>query len=43
VQVERLVEEVGDDTRIVEVPAFDQDVHDLGALARVASYLTRAA
>jgi anion-transporting ArsA/GET3 family ATPase len=43
VQVERLGEQVGDDARIVEVPAFDQDVHDLGALARVASYLTRAA
>ena len=30
------------DARIVEVPAFDQDVHDLAALARVASYLTVA-
>jgi hypothetical protein len=43
VQVDRLSEEVGLDTRIVEVPAFDQDVHDLAALARVASYLTIAA
>lgn len=43
VQVERLGDEIDDDTPIVEVPAFDQDVHDLGALARVASYLTRAA
>ena len=39
-QVDRLGERVGSDTRIVEVPAFDQDVHDLAALARVASYLT---
>jgi anion-transporting ArsA/GET3 family ATPase len=39
-QVDRLDEQVGADTRIVEVPAFDQDVHDLGALARVASFLT---
>ncbi|MBW2189529.1 MAG: ArsA family ATPase [Deltaproteobacteria bacterium] len=43
VQVERLGGEIDDDTPIVEVPAFDQDVHDLGALARVAFYLTRAA
>jgi hypothetical protein len=43
VQVERLVEQVGEDTRIVEVPAFDQDVHDLAALARVASFLTLTA
>ena len=42
-QVERLGQEVGDETRIVEVPAFDQDVHDLAALARVAAYLTDAA
>jgi hypothetical protein len=41
-QVDRLGERVGGDTRIVEVPAFDQDVHDLAALARVASYLTVA-
>jgi anion-transporting ArsA/GET3 family ATPase len=40
VQVDRLGEQVGEDARIVEVPAFDQDVHDLAALARVASYLT---
>ena len=39
-QVERLGEEIGNDTRIVEVPAFDEDVHDLAALARVAAYLT---
>jgi anion-transporting ArsA/GET3 family ATPase len=42
VQVDRLSEQVGEDARIVEVPAFDQDVHDLAALARVASYLTVA-
>ena len=42
-QVERLVENIGNETRIVEVPAFDEDVHDLAALARVAAYLTDAA
>jgi anion-transporting ArsA/GET3 family ATPase len=42
-EVDRLDEQAGKDTRIVEVPAFDQDVHDLAALARVASYLTIAA
>jgi len=41
-QVERLDEQMGQDARIVEVPAFDQDVHDLAALANVASYLTGA-
>ena len=41
--VDRLGEEAGGETRILEVPAFDQDVHDLAALARVASYLTIAA
>jgi anion-transporting ArsA/GET3 family ATPase len=40
IQVERLSEQVDDDARIVEVPAFDQDVHDLAALAKVASFLT---
>ena len=39
-EVDRLDEQVGKDTLIVEVPAFDQDVHDLAALAKVASYLT---
>ena len=39
-EVDRLDEQVGEDTLIVEVPAFDQDVHDLAALAKVASYLT---
>ena len=42
-QVERLDAEIGNDTLIVEVPAFDEDVHDLAALARVAAYLTDAA
>ncbi len=42
-QVARLTEEIGTGTRIVEVPAFDEDVHDLAALARVAAYLTDAA
>ena len=42
-QVQRLSSEIGEDTRILEVPAFDQDVHDLAALARVAAYLTTAA
>ncbi len=41
-EVERLNEQIGSDTRIVEVPAFDQDVHDLAALARVAAFLTTA-
>jgi anion-transporting ArsA/GET3 family ATPase len=39
-EVDQLDEQVGEDTLIVEVPAFDQDVHDLAALAKVASYLT---
>jgi anion-transporting ArsA/GET3 family ATPase len=42
-QVKRLGEEVGDDTLIVQVPAFDEDVHDLAALAKVAEYLTDGA
>ena len=42
-QVERLADQIGSDTQIVEVPAFDADVHDLAALARVASFLTEAA
>ena len=42
VEVERLNEQVGSDTDIVEVPAFDEDVHDLAALAKVASFLTMA-
>lgn len=42
-QVKRLIEEIGNNTPVVEVPAFDEDVHDLAALARVATYLTNAA
>ena len=42
-EVERLTSEIGEDTRIVEVPAFDEDVHDIAALAKVASYLTSTA
>ena len=42
-QVKRLAEEIGGDAEIVEVPAFDEDVHDLAALARVAAHLTDAA
>jgi anion-transporting ArsA/GET3 family ATPase len=42
-QVERLAEQVGQEAHIVEVPAFDEDVHDLAALARVASFLIEAA
>ncbi|MGB5351693.1 MAG: ArsA-related P-loop ATPase [Polyangiales bacterium] len=41
-EVERLNKQVGSDTDIVEVPAFDEDVHDLAALAKVASFLTMA-
>jgi anion-transporting ArsA/GET3 family ATPase len=33
---------VGEGVTFVEVPAFEADVHDLGALARVATYLTGA-
>jgi anion-transporting ArsA/GET3 family ATPase len=42
-QVARLAEEIGAETRIVEVPSFDQDVHDLAALTQVAGYLTGSA
>jgi anion-transporting ArsA/GET3 family ATPase len=42
-QVARLGKEIGNATPILEVPAFDEDVHDLAALARVAAYLTDAA
>ncbi len=43
VEVERLSSQIGEDTRIVEVPAFDEDVHDIAALAKVAFYLTAPA
>lgn len=42
-QVERLSEQIGNDTPVVEVPSFDEDVHDIAALAKIASYLTTAA
>jgi anion-transporting ArsA/GET3 family ATPase len=38
-EVERLKALTGNRGLYIEVPAFEQDVHDLGALARVASYL----
>jgi anion-transporting ArsA/GET3 family ATPase len=38
-EVERLKALTGNRGLYVEVPAFEQDVHDLGALARVASFL----
>ncbi len=38
-EVERLKALTGNTGLYVEVPAFEQDVHDLGALARVASFL----
>jgi len=39
VEVERLWAETGGKELQIEVPAFEHDVHDLKALARVASYL----
>jgi anion-transporting ArsA/GET3 family ATPase len=39
-EADRLKAHVDTDTAYVEVPAFDEDVHDLGALARVAEHLT---
>lgn len=41
-ETDSLRSHVGRDVTYVEVPAFEADVHDLAALARVASYLTRA-
>jgi anion-transporting ArsA/GET3 family ATPase len=38
-QTKRLKAQVGQETAYVEVPAFEEDVHDLGALAQVAAYL----
>jgi anion-transporting ArsA/GET3 family ATPase len=37
--LERLRKAVGDDLPFVEVPAFDRDVHDLAALARLSNHL----
>ena len=42
VEVERLRTLTGGKGLYVEVPAFETDVHDLGALSRVASHLTAA-
>jgi anion-transporting ArsA/GET3 family ATPase len=42
VEVERLKALTGNTGLYVEVPAFDEDVHDLRALANVGSFLTRA-
>ena len=39
-QADRLRQRAGADLLYVEVPHFEQDVHDLGALAEVAGYLT---
>lgn len=39
-QADRLKQRAGQDQTYVEVPAFEQDVHDLSALAEVAAYLT---
>lgn len=41
VEVERLKALTGNRGLYVEVPAFDEDVHDLGALARVGHFLTQ--
>jgi anion-transporting ArsA/GET3 family ATPase len=41
-EAERLRQRAGSDHIFVEVPAFEEDVHDLSALAEVASYLTGA-
>ena len=42
VEGDRLAAQLGADGHVVEVPAFDEDVHDIAALARVANYLTEA-
>jgi hypothetical protein len=42
VEVERLKALTGSSGLYVEVPAFDEDVHDLRALANVGTFLTRA-
>lgn len=41
-QADHLRQRAGQDRLYVEVPAFEQDVHDLSALAEVAAYLTGA-
>jgi len=39
IESDRLRSRVGKETTFVEVPAFDEDVHDLSALAKVARHL----
>ncbi|HJK98323.1 MAG TPA: ArsA-related P-loop ATPase [Polyangiaceae bacterium LLY-WYZ-14_1] len=39
-EIDRLRRARGQDVRVVEIPAFEDEVHDLGALARVADHLT---
>ncbi|MFW6052137.1 MAG: ArsA family ATPase [Myxococcota bacterium] len=43
VEAEKLRARAAQEALFVQVPAFEEDVHDLPALARVASYLTGAA
>jgi anion-transporting ArsA/GET3 family ATPase len=43
IESDRLRSRVGKETTFVEVPAFDEDVHDLRALAKVARHLVDAA
>lgn len=43
IESDRLRNRVGKETTFVEVPAFDEDVHDLRALAKVARHLVDAA
>lgn len=40
--LERLRKAIGHDLPYVEVPAFERDVHDLGALARLSHHLAQA-
>jgi hypothetical protein len=40
--LERLRKAIGHDLPYVEVPAFDRDVHDLGALERLSHHLAQA-
>ncbi|MEM9071077.1 MAG: ArsA-related P-loop ATPase [Myxococcota bacterium] len=41
IESDRLRNRVGRDVRFVEVPALEEDVHDIGALAEIAHHLTR--
>ena len=40
VEGDRLTTQLGAEGHVVEVPAFDEDVHDIAALAKVANFLT---